>query len=76
MVSGYLGSDYNPLEVYFIVRHSNAHAWVEAFLPQSDLQTAGEGGEDGGRWAVFDPTPADARPQSTTGFARLLAQAY
>jgi transglutaminase-like putative cysteine protease len=33
----------------FLVRESQAHAWVVAWL--------------GERWAVFDPTPADGRPQ-------------
>ena len=32
----------------FLVRESQAHAWVVAWL--------------GDRWAVFDPTPADGRP--------------
>ncbi|MCP4205054.1 MAG: DUF3488 domain-containing protein [bacterium] len=75
MATGYLGSDYNPLEEYFIVRQSNAHAWVEAFLPADEAADGGQG--ESGRWVVFDPTPADARPQSgRTGFATLMAQAY
>lgn len=49
LVTGFLGGDYNPFEGYTIVRNSNAHAWVEAYLP-------GEG------WQIFDPTPPAGRP--------------
>lgn len=48
-VAGFLGAELNPLEGYFIVRHSSAHAWVEAYLP-------------GIGWKTFDPTPAAGRP--------------
>ncbi len=49
LVTGFLGGEYNPFEGYFIVRESNAHAWVEAWVP-------GEG------WRTFDPTPPAGRP--------------
>ncbi|HEY2740232.1 MAG TPA: DUF3488 and transglutaminase-like domain-containing protein [Thermoanaerobaculia bacterium] len=49
LATGFLGGEYNPFEGYFIVRESNAHAWVEAYLP-------GEG------WHVYDPTPPAGRP--------------
>ncbi|HXO22076.1 MAG TPA: transglutaminase domain-containing protein, partial [Thermoanaerobaculia bacterium] len=49
LVTGFLGGEYNPFEGYTIVRNSNAHAWVEAYL-------AGEG------WRIFDPTPPAGRP--------------
>lgn len=52
LVTGFLGAEYNPLEGYYIVRQSNAHAWVEAYL-----------GEAQG-WRQFDPTPPDGRPIS------------
>ena len=32
LVTGFLGGEYNPFEGYFIVRDSNAHAWVEAWI--------------------------------------------
>lgn len=44
LVTGYQEGEYNEIENYFIVRQSNAHAWVEANI--------------GGRWLRFDPTPA------------------
>ncbi|MCH7665588.1 MAG: DUF3488 domain-containing protein [Acidobacteria bacterium] len=77
MVTGYLGSDYNPFEEYFIVRQSNAHAWVEALVP-GDVAEETEAGESAsGRWVAFDPTPADARPQSgREGIVTLMAQVY
>jgi transglutaminase-like putative cysteine protease len=63
MVSGYLGAELNPLEGYYIVRQSNAHAWVEALI--------------GGQWRAFDPTPASGRPQGGSGgLLQLLAQTY
>jgi hypothetical protein len=63
-VTGFLGGEYNPLEGYFIVRQSNAHAWVEAFLPEQG-------------WQTYDPTPPSGRPSSDGSSLRLLLrQAY
>ena len=46
------------------MRQSNAHAWVEAYLP-----------EEG--WRLFDPTPPAGRPQiSSRGWGLLFSQAY
>jgi transglutaminase-like putative cysteine protease len=59
LATGYLGAEYNPFEGYYIVRQSNSHAWVEAYL-------ADEG------WRVFDPTPPDGRPLVESSGARLL----
>ena len=64
VVTGYLGADYNRLQGYYMVRYSNAHAWVEAYLPSRG-------------WAVFDPTPADGRPLSgTTGWTTFATEAW
>ena len=49
LATGFMGAEFNPLEDYYIVRQSNAHAWVEAYLP-----TVG--------WTTFDPTPPAGRP--------------
>ncbi len=60
LVTGFLGGEYNPLEGYFIVRQSNAHAWVEAWL-----------GEEAG-WRTFDPTPPSGRPSAEPASIGLL----
>jgi transglutaminase-like putative cysteine protease len=61
LVTGFLGGEYNPFEGYYIVRESNAHAWVEAYLP-------------GGGWQIFDPTPPAGRPGDSAEGTWLLAQ--
>ncbi len=44
VITGYVATDYNTTTASYIVRASNAHAWVEAeVLP--------------GYWRTFDPTP-------------------
>lgn len=44
LVTGFLVQEWNPFGGYAIVRQGDAHAWVEAFLPESG-------------WTRFDPTP-------------------
>ncbi|GAB4241107.1 MAG: hypothetical protein OHK0028_19450 [Deltaproteobacteria bacterium] len=44
VAAGYLGGEWNPVGNYLIVRRSDAHAWVEAWI--------------GGRWRTMDATPA------------------
>jgi hypothetical protein len=64
LAAGFLGAEYNPIEGYYIVRQSNAHAWVEAFV-------------EGAGWQVYDPTPAAGRPTGTeAGWSALAAQLY
>ncbi len=64
LVTGFLGGEYNPFEGYFIVRQSNAHAWVEAWLPDRG-------------WALFDPTPPAGRPAAAEeGLSLLMRQAW
>ena len=64
LVTGYLNTEYNPLEGYHIVRNSNAHAWVEALVAE-------------GGWRILDPTPAAGLPRAADpGLLGLLQQAW
>ncbi|WP_427911569.1 transglutaminaseTgpA domain-containing protein [Ramlibacter sp. MMS24-I3-19] len=47
IVTGYQGGELNPVDGYWVVRHSDAHAWAEVWL-------AGRG------WVRVDPTGAVA----------------
>jgi len=64
LVTGFLGAELNPIEDYLIVRQSNAHAWVEAWLP-------------GHGWTTFDPTPPAGRPhEASVSLSQMLSQAW
>ena len=64
LVTGYLNTEFNPLEGYHIVRNSNAHAWVEALLGEGD-------------WRILDPTPAAGLPRPPdAGLLGLMQQAW
>ncbi len=58
VVNGFFGGEWNPVGRYWLVRHSDAHAWVEAWLPAQG-------------WISLDPTPAPVAPAS--GLATALA---
>ena len=45
VVTGYLGGEWNPYGEYYLVRQSDAHSWVEAYL-------------HGKGWVTLDPTPS------------------
>lgn len=64
LATGFLGGELVRLEGYWVVRQSNAHAWVEAYLPDRG-------------WTVFDPTPPSGRPASSTrGLASLFSEGW
>lgn len=50
VVVGYVATEFNTLTQQYLVRQSNAHAWVEVFLVTD--QDTGHG-----RWETFDPSP-------------------
>lgn len=56
VVNGFKRGDYNRWNGYFMVRHSDAHSWVEAYFP-------------GREWIEFDATPAVSAGASLPGFA-------
>jgi len=59
VVTGYQGGEPNSVDGYWVVRHSDAHAWAEVWL-------AGQG------WVRVDPTSAVA-PSRTGSLQRLRA---
>lgn len=50
VITGYVATEFNTLTGQYLVRESNAHAWVEAFIV-SDPETGN------GRWETFDASP-------------------
>jgi transglutaminase-like putative cysteine protease len=58
LATGFVGGVYNPLTDLWLVRTSDAHAWVEAWL-------------EGRGWTSFDPTPPAASSLPTTLETRL-----
>jgi len=59
VVTGYAGGEWNPYGGYFLLRQSDAHSWVEAYID--------------GAWRTYDPTPAALVPEP--GFRRQMIEA-
>ena len=49
MATGFQSGVYNSITDLWLVRASDAHTWVEAWIP-------------GYGWPTFDPTPPDPNP--------------
>jgi hypothetical protein len=49
LVTGFQSGIFNPMTDLYVIRASDAHTWVEAWLP-------------GRGWTTFDPTPPDPSP--------------
>ena len=62
VVTGYQGGEYNPVDGFFAVRQSEAHAWAEVWTARSG-------------WIRVDPTAAVAPERVERSMARALAPA-
>jgi transglutaminase-like putative cysteine protease len=51
LATGFQSGVYNPISDLWLVRASDAHSWVEAWMP-------------GLGWTTFDPTPPDPNPNT------------
>jgi len=58
VVNGFSGDEFNDINSRYVIRASDAHSWVEAYIP-------GEG------WMEFDPTPPGGG-QSRTAWSRAM----
>ncbi len=58
LATGFQSGLYNPISDLWLVRASDAHSWVEAWIP-------------GYGWTTFDPTPPDPNPPAFTLFSTL-----
>jgi hypothetical protein len=59
LVTGFHGGVLNPVTGWYVVRASDAHAWVEAWTPEQG-------------WMTYDPTPSAPRAGEGSRWARLL----
>lgn len=57
-VDGYICDEPHPSRRYWVARQSTAHAWVEAYIPET------------GQWELVEATPADGRPHGVSHFGR------
>jgi transglutaminase-like putative cysteine protease len=58
LATGFQSGVYNPVSGLWLVRASDAHSWVEAWIP-------------GYGWTTFDPTPPEANAGGPAIFSRL-----
>lgn len=58
VVTGFQSGIYNPISGSQLIRTSDAHSWVEAWIPSRG-------------WTTFDPTPPDPNPPQMSIWTRL-----
>ena len=58
VVTGFQSGVYNPISGSQLIRTSDAHSWVEAWMPRRG-------------WTTFDPTPPDPNPPRVSLWTRL-----
>jgi transglutaminase-like putative cysteine protease len=58
LVTGFQSGVFNPMTGLYVVRASDAHSWVEAWLPHRG-------------WTTFDPTPVDPNALRQSFWAKL-----
>ncbi len=58
VVTGFHGGVFNPISGWHVIRTSDAHSWVEVWLP-------------GRGWRIFDPTPPDPSPKAAFVWMKL-----
>jgi transglutaminase-like putative cysteine protease len=58
VVTGFQSGTFNPMTGWYIIRASDAHSWVEAYLPKRG-------------WTTFDPTPSGETLAYSSLLARL-----
>ncbi|HWY46404.1 MAG TPA: transglutaminaseTgpA domain-containing protein [Bryobacteraceae bacterium] len=58
VVTGFQSGVYNPISGSQLIRTSDAHSWVEAWMPRRG-------------WTTFDPTPPDPNPPRISLWTRL-----
>jgi hypothetical protein len=62
VATGFQSGYYNDVSGLSVVRASDAHAWVEAWIESNNSE---------GRWATFDPTPLAPAASRTGLFSRI-----
>lgn len=58
VITGFQSGVYNPISGSQLIRSSDAHSWVEAWLPDRG-------------WTTFDPTPPDPNAPAFSAWTRL-----
>jgi hypothetical protein len=57
VATGFQSGYFNDVSGLNVVRASDAHAWVEAWIESPSLAAAGATERENGAWMTFDPTP-------------------